>query len=65
MVEDHLFTFGIRKSYTRWIHHGEQFRQEIRGDSNLGGDEEGDTDSEDLNHMLNDIGTAQWGGKLV
>ena len=62
VVENHLFTFGIRKSYTRWIHHGEQFRQEIREDSNLGGDEEGDTDSEDLNHMLNDIGTAQWGG---
>ncbi|XP_027151114.1 uncharacterized protein LOC113751338 [Coffea eugenioides] len=61
VVEDHLLTQGIRKSYTRWIHHGEQFRHQNCGDSTKHGDGEEDSDTEDLNDMLHDIGTAQWG----
>ncbi|XP_027067621.1 uncharacterized protein [Coffea arabica] len=61
VVEDHLLTQGIRKSYTRWIHHGEQFQHQNCGDSTKHGDGEDDSDTEDLNDMLHDIGTAQWG----
>ena len=27
IVEDHLFVYGMDKSYIRWIHHGEPYNQ--------------------------------------
>lgn len=60
IVEDHLLTQGIRKSHTRWIHHGEHFwHQNCDRNGTEYGDEEEDSDTNDLNDMLHDIKTTQ------
>lgn len=61
-VMTHLVKNGFRKDYTRWIYHGEAFEDDLDDDNiSLNVDHEDTNDDIDLNMMLNNIGTANWG----
>lgn len=64
VVEDYLIVNGIRKSYVRWIYHGENVTHnssdyDIDNDDNIGTAEtEADCGDDDMIEMLNHIGNA-------
>ncbi|XP_027174679.1 uncharacterized protein LOC113774329 [Coffea eugenioides] len=52
---------GIVESYTRWVYHGERFEDSDEDeDDNIVLDEE-NSESDDIQEMLNDVGTANFG----
>lgn len=65
-VDAHLLVYGIVKSYTRWVHHGEKFENDSGEDDdndNGIGDQHNEEDVEDyeMQQMINDIATGIFG----
>lgn len=63
-VDAHLLVFGIVRSYTRWVHHGEEFEYDSDSDVDNGiegqqGEE--DVEDDDMKEMINDIATGIYG----
>lgn len=60
VVEDHLFIRGIVKSYTRWIHHGEDFEHDLGDDFEVENCNE-DGEDDNMHELIHDIASGNFG----
>lgn len=61
MVEQHLLVNGIRSTYIRWIYHGEKNGTDCSDDDDMSDGADFNSMDDELENMINDIGTSQWG----